>query len=216
MALNPLIFRIADSWVLFGVKESGERPEPMYADVGDQVCAVAYTDAEEMERDLPEGYHLYQITVPELLEGLHPACGLIIGPHSASPLTVMPWERDAVLAAAEPFPAGAPVRIKTGVYRPARLLAAALLWVKRIDGVRAVYVTRYQVADARERVLVAYDHDPDVPGSDRVADAFYAAAAKINLTDPLRVVALADMPDGLRRVVEDGVRPCYVRKAKRR
>ncbi|MCW2506038.1 MAG: SseB protein C-terminal protein [Actinomycetia bacterium] len=216
MALNPLIFRIADSFVLIGVKDTENGPELMYADVGDQVCAVAYTDPEEIRRDLPAGYHLYQITVPKLLERLHPAIGLIIGPHAESPLTVMPWERDAVLAAALPFPPGAPVRIKKRGDRQPKLMAAALPGIEAIDGVRAVYVTRYQVADAREKILVAYDHDPDVPGSDSVADAFIAAAAQINLADPMQVVALADIPESLRPTVEKTVPPSYVRKAKRR
>jgi hypothetical protein len=215
MALNPLIFRIADMWVLIGVKDTDKGPELMYADVGDQVCAVAYTDPAEIRRDLPEGYRLNQITVPDLLERLHPAIGLLIGPRAASPLTVMPWERDAVLAAGLAFPPGAPVRIETGGDRPpAKLLGPALPRLKKIAGVRAVYVTRYQVADARERILVAYDHDPDVPGSDRVADVFYGVAAQLDLPEPMRVVALADIPAGLRATVENHVRPSYVGKGK--
>lgn len=217
MALNPLIFRIADSTVLIGVKPTDRGPELMYSDVGDQVCAVAYTDPDEIRRDLPDGYRLFQITVPELLERLHPACGLIIGPRAASPLLVMPWERDAVLAAGQPFPAGAPIRVKKrGVRRPA-LLAAALPRLAAADGLRAVYLTRYQVADAREKLLVAYDHDPAVPGADATAaDAFMAAAAEIGLPDPMRIVALADIPEKLRRSVLEHVRPCYVRRPDRR
>jgi hypothetical protein len=212
MAVNPLIFRIADSNVLIGVKSTDRGPELMYTDTGDQVCAVAYTDPEEIRRDLPDGYRLFQITVPELLQRLAPVCGLVINPRATSPLVVMPWERDAVIAAGRPFPAGAPVRIKQGGdHRPA-LLAAALPRIEATSGVRVVYLTRYQVADAREKILIAYDHDPAMPGADTAAaDAFIAAATQISLPDPMQIVALHDIPEELRRIVLADVPPCYVR-----
>ncbi|MYS22338.1 SseB protein C-terminal domain-containing protein [Streptomyces sp. DvalAA-14] len=212
MAVNPLIFRIADSNVLIGVQPTDRGPELMYTDTGDQLCAVAYTDPEEIRRDLPGGYRLFQITVPELLQRLAPGCGLVVNPRAASPLVVMPWERDAVIAAGRPFPAGAPVRIKQGGDHQPDLIAAARPRVEALSGVRAVYLTRYQVADAREKILVAYDHDPAAPGADTAAaEAFVAAAAQIGLPDPMQIVALHDIPDELRRIVLADVPPCYVR-----
>ncbi|WP_069467540.1 hypothetical protein, partial [Actinacidiphila rubida] len=173
LALNPLVFRIADSTVLIGVKATDRGPELMYTDVGDTVCAVAYTDPEEIRRDLPDGYRLFQITVPDLLRRLHPGCGLLIGPRAASPLMVMPYEREAVLAASVPFPAGAPIRIKKHGVPHRALMAAALPRIEAEPGVLRVYLTRYQVADARMKLLVVYENDPAAEGADATAaDAF--------------------------------------------
>jgi heme-degrading monooxygenase HmoA len=212
MALNPLVFRIADSTVLIGVKPTERGPELLYADAGDTMCAVAYTDPKEIRRDLPEGYRLFQIAVPDLLRRLHPACGLLIDPRAASPLLVMPYEREAVLAAGLPFPPGAPVRVrKHGAPQPA-LVAAALARLDPAAGLLRVHLTRYQVADAREKVLVVYEHDSRVEGSDgAAADAFMAAAADVGLSDPMQIVALADVPDIFRRMILDDVPPVWVR-----
>lgn len=212
LALNPLVFRIADSTVLIGVKPTGRGPELMYADVGDTVCAVAYTDPEEIRRDLPDGYRLFQITVPELLRRLHPACGLLIGPRAASPLMVMPYERDAVMAASLPFPAGAPIRIKKHGVPQRALMKAAQRRIDAAEGVLRVYLTRYQVADAREKLLVVYENDQGVEGADTVAaDAFIDAAAEIGLADPMQVVALDDVPEPFHGMLLEDVPPAYVR-----
>jgi hypothetical protein len=214
MALNPLIFRIADSNVLIGVKPTDRGPELMYADVGDTVCAVAYTDPEEIRRELPEGYRLFQITVPELLKRLHPACGLVIGPRAASPLLVMPYEREAVIAAGLPFPAGAPIRLKQGGDRQPTLVRAALPRVESAAGVLRVFLTRYQVADAREKVLVVYEHDAAAESADgAAADAFMEAAAEIGLADPMQIVALDDVPEPFHGMLLADVPPVYVRPA---
>ncbi|AEW92855.1 hypothetical protein SCATT_04840 [Streptantibioticus cattleyicolor NRRL 8057 = DSM 46488] len=55
-----------------------------------------------------------------------PVCGLVINPRDKSPLYVAAEERDDVLAAAVPFPAGARVWIRTKTREPEGLLAAAL------------------------------------------------------------------------------------------
>lgn len=218
VAVSPLIFRVADSNVLIGVRTTDRGPEPLYTDVGGEVCAVAYTDPAEIRRDLPDDYRLFQITVPELLAQLPPVCGLVINPRAASPVFVAAAERDAVIGAGQPFPAGAPIRIKQGGDRQPGLLAAALPRIEAVRGVRRVYLTRYQVADAREKVLVAYDNDLDGDGGtgsggtdSAAADAFMAAAAEVELADAMQIVALDDIPEELRRIVLAEVPPCYVR-----
>jgi hypothetical protein len=214
LALNPLVFRIADSSVLIAVKATDRGPELMYTEVGDTLCAVAYTDPEEIRQDLPEGYRLFQITVPELLRRLHPECGLLIGPRAASPLMVMPYERAAVLAASLPFPAGAPIRLKKHGAPHRALMKAVLPRLEDVAGLLRVYLTRYQVADAREKLLVVYENDPEVAGEGAdaaAADAFVDAAAEIGLADPMQVVALDDVPEPFRGMLLDDVPPAYVR-----
>jgi hypothetical protein len=208
--VTPLIFRLADSTVLIGVRATDRGPQPLVTDVAGQPCAVAYTDPEELRRDLPDGYHLYQIPVPLLLNQLPPGCGLVINPQAASPLYIAADERQTVLAASVPFPADAFIKIKAGGDQQPALLAAVL---PRIDvtPVRRVFITRYQVADAREKVLVAYETDP-VPGADDLAaDAFMSAAADTRLSDPMQIVALADIPEPFRHIILDDVAPAYVR-----
>ncbi|HEY5836889.1 hypothetical protein [Streptomyces sp.] len=208
--VSPLIFRIADSTVLIGVRAGERGPEPLFTDVSGEPCAVAYTDPEEIRRDLPEGYRLHQIPVPLLLSQLPPGCGLIIDPRAASPLHVGAHEREIVLAASLPFPPGAFIRIKSGGDPQPALLASALPRIE-VTAVRRVYVTRYRVADAREKVLVVYETDP-VPGADDLAaDAFMAAAADTALADPMQVLALDDVPDTFRRMILADVPPAYVR-----
>lgn len=211
-AVSPLVFRIADSNVLIGVRSTERGPEPLFTEVGGEPCAVAYTDAEEIRRDLPEGYRVFQITVPELLVRLPVLCGLVINPRAASPVYVAAEERDAVIAAGQPFPAGAPIRVKQGGDRQPALLAAALPRIEAVGGVRRAYLTRYQVADAREKILVAYVADGVPEGTDAAAaDAFMAAAAEVGLADAMQIVALDDIPEELRRLVLSQVPPCYVR-----
>lgn len=212
MALNPLIFRIADSTVLIGSKPTDHGPELLYTQAGDTLCAVAYTDPEEIRSDLPEDYRLFQITVPDLLQRLHPDCGLLINPRAASPLMVMPYERDAVLTAALPFPPGAPIRLKRSADEQPRLLAAALPRLRAATGILRVYLTRYQVADAREKLLVVYEHDSRTEGADSAAaDAFIDAAARIALPDPMQVVALADVPAPFHDMLLTDVPAAYAR-----
>ncbi|MCL2731831.1 MAG: hypothetical protein FWE15_17610 [Actinomycetia bacterium] len=212
LALNPLVFRIADSMVLIGVRATDRGPELMYTEVGDTVCAVAYTDPEEIRSDLPDGYRLFQIGVPDLLRRLHPECGLLIGPRAASPLMVMPYERDAVIAASVPFPVGAPIRIKKHGVPHRALMKAVLPRITAAPGVLRVYLTRYQVADAREKLLVVYENDPAVAGADAdAANAFIEAAAEIEMADPMQVVALDDVPEPFHAMVLDDVPPVYVR-----
>jgi hypothetical protein len=207
---TPLIFRIADSTVLIGVRATERGPEPLFTEVSGEPCAVAYTHPEEIRRDLPDGYRLYQIPVPLLLAQLPPGCGLVIDPRAVPPLYVAADERDVVLAASLPFPAGAFIRIKSGADEQPALLAAALPRIE-VTSVRRVYITRYRVADAREKVLVVYETDP-VPGADDLAaDAFIAAAADTRLADPMQVVALDDIPAAFRRMILDDVPPAYVR-----
>jgi hypothetical protein len=208
--VTPLVFRIADSTVLIGVRTTERGPEPLFTDVGGEPCAVAYTDPEEIRSDLPEGYRLFQIPVPLLLTQLPPGCGLVINPRAASPLLVAAAERDIVLAASVPFPSGAFIAIKSGGDDQPRLLAAALPRIE-FTAVRRVYLTRYRVADAREKVLVVYETDP-VPGADSLAaDGFAAAAAETGLADPMQVVALADVPETFRAILLADVPPAYVR-----
>lgn len=208
--ISPLVFRIADSTVLIGVRETERGPEPLFTDVGGEPCAVAYTDPEEIRRDLPDGYRLYQIPVPLFLAELPPGCGLVINPRAASPIHVAADEREIVLAASLPFPSGAFITVKQGGDAQPALLAAALPRIE-VTSVRRVYVTRYRVADAREKVLVVYETDP-VPGADAVAaDAFTAAAAETGLADPMQVVALPDVPETFREMILQDVPPAYVR-----
>lgn len=208
--ITPLVFRLADSTVLIGVRDTDRGPEPLCTEVSGEPCAVAYTDPEEIRRDLPDGYRLYQIPVPLLLAELPPGSGLIIDPRAKSPLYVAADEREVVLAASVPFPAGAFIRIKSGADDQPALLAAALPRIE-VTPVRRVYLTRYRVADAREKLLVAYETDP-VPGADDLAaDAFMTAAADTGLADPMQIVALDDIPAAFRQMLLDDVPPAYVR-----
>ncbi|MFE0099493.1 enhanced serine sensitivity protein SseB C-terminal domain-containing protein [Streptomyces sp. NPDC059009] len=217
---TPLIYRLADSTVLIGVKQTERGPEPLFTAVSGEPCAVAYTEPDEIREVLPDDYHLYQIPVVELLAQLPPVCGLLINPKAASPLYVAAEERDAVIAAGAPFPAGAFIRIKASAENPARLLPAVLARVADVHALRRLYCTRYQVADAREKILMVYDTGgaADGPAPDAVADqdravndAIMEAAAETSLPDPMQIIALDDLPEEFRRLVLTDVEPCYVR-----
>ncbi|MEU3463151.1 hypothetical protein ABZ721_24815 [Streptomyces sp. NPDC006733] len=209
--VSPLLYRLADSIVLIGVRTGDRGPEPLYTDVSGTLCAVAYTDPDEIRRDLPDGYRLFQITVPELLAQLPPAAGLIVNPRAASPIHVAADERDVVIAAGRPFPAGAFIKVKASADAQPRLLAAVLPRLAALPAVRRLFLTRYRVADAREKILAVYEVD-GTPGADEAAaDAVTAAAAEIALADPMQVVALGDVPEELRAVVLADVDPAWVR-----
>jgi SseB protein C-terminal domain len=207
--VSPLVYRIADTTVLIGLRFGDRGPEPLYTEVGGVPAAVAYTDPDEIRRDLPDGYRLFQLQVPELLGQLPPPCGLVINPRADSPLFVAPEERDLVVAAGQPFPPGAYIRVQGRAERPERLLSAALPRLAAVRELRRLYCTRYRVADAREKLLLVYE--ADAGGDDAVNDALLSAAAEAELPDPMQVIALEDIPEEFRRVVLSEVEPCYER-----
>lgn len=78
-----------------------------------------------------------------------------------------------------------------------------------VQDARRVYRTRYRVADAREKLLVAYDCEPG--GDSAVANAVVDAAAAVQLSDPMKAMALDDVPEQFRGMILAGVKPFHVR-----
>ncbi|NUR02168.1 MAG: hypothetical protein HOY79_38235 [Streptomyces sp.] len=209
--LPPQLYRIADSVILIGVRQTERGPEPLYAEVGGELCGVAYTDPEEIRADLPDDYHLYQIKVTEFLAQLPAVCGLLIDPRCPSPTYVAPYEREVVLAAGLPFPAGATIYMKRKAHKAPRLFAALLPRVQAIAELRRLYCTQYKVADRPQKLLMVYDAEL-TPGADKlINDAIIAAAAEIQLPDPMQIIAVDDLPEHFRKLVRHSVEPFYVR-----
>lgn len=212
VALPPHVHRIADSMVLIGLKQTDRGPEPLYTEVAGALCAVAYTDPEEIRADLPDDYRLYQVKVTEMLALLPPATGLVIDPRARSPIYIDPSEREAVIEAGLPFPPGATVYMKRKAHQHPALFAALLPGAEAIGALRHLYCTTYKVADRDQKLLMVYDADPE-PGADaQINDAVIAAAAEIRLPDPLQIIAIDDVPEHFRELVRESVGPFYVRR----
>jgi hypothetical protein len=203
------VWRLADSTVLIGVKQTADGPVPLVTEVSGEPVGVAFTDPAEIRALLPDDYRMFQIPLVEFLGNLPPTYGLVVDPRTDSPVYIPAEERDVVLLAALPFPTGAPIKVKQSADGPPAFLAAAGTRLAAVPEARRVYCTRYQVADAREKLLVAYDCE--LGGDAAVAEAVVAAAAAVELPDPMKVTALDDIPEQFRDMILAGVEPFHVR-----
>ena len=191
--LASSLYRLADAEVLIGVAETPQGPQPLFTDVSGESAVVAYTDLEEAQADLPESHRLFSIPVAELLAELAPHAGLVVDPRSAAPVYVAAADKQQVVEAARPFPAGAPTRIGDPAEEPTALLDELRRTAPSVPGLRRLWRTWYQAADARPRLLVVLETS-DPAGQDAAAALVLLAAEQVALVSPLLVMALEDLP----------------------
>lgn len=115
------------------------------------------------------------------------------------------------MAAGLPFPAGALIQVKASADSQPRFLAAAWPRLEQITALRRLYLTRYQVEDAREKMLAVYAYDQAEGVDGAINNALISAAAEISLADPMQIIWLDDVPEDFRATVLADVAPCYVR-----
>lgn len=188
------LYRLADTEVLLAVAQTEQGPAPLFTEVSGEPAVVAWTDLEQARADVPESHQLFSMPVAELLAQLPPHAGLVVDPRAASPVHVAAGSKAAVLAAAQPFPAGAPTRIGDPADEPVELLAALRSAAPSVPGLRRLWRTWYQVADARPRLLVVYATDDPQQHGPAAADAVVAAARQVQHPGPLLVLAVEDLP----------------------
>jgi SseB protein C-terminal domain len=209
------IYRLADSMVLIGVLATERGPEPLFTDVSGALTAVAFTDSDEMTRTLPEGYHVFQIQVSELLQQLPVPVALVIDPHAPSPIFVSGEQRQAVIEAAWPFPNGAHITYGEPLTEPTDLLDCIATKSEQQPAVHRWWRAWYQVADAREKLLLVYDVDgtgDELAANARpAADAAYECLALVTYDRPGQVISLGDVPRDAQEWLSANVKPFYER-----
>lgn len=209
--VSPLVYRVVEMWILIAIKHTDRGPEPLFTEVSGQLCAVAFTDPEELRQDLPEGYRMYSIPLKHFLRDLPAVCGLIVDPRAASPIYIAPEERQAVMDACLPFPPGANIVVATRSRPQRKLLDAVLPRVQGVPEVRRLYYTYYVVEGGPKKHLLAYDVAGE-PGADGpAADAIYEEIERINFPGLAQVMSIDDVPEEFRRMILGRVKPCYVR-----
>lgn len=203
------LYRLADTEVLLAVAQTDQGPAPLLTDVSGEPAVVAWTDLDQARAEVPDSHQLFSMPVSELLAQLPPHAGLVVDPRAASPVHVAAASKAAVLEAATPFPAGAPTRIGDPAEEPAELLAALCSTAPSVPGLRRLWRTWYQVADARPRLLVVYGTDDPPRHGAAAADAVIAAATRVQHAGPLLVLALEDLPAEHRTWLLENTPPLY-------
>lgn len=209
------IYRLADSMVLFAVRQTDRGPEPLFTEVSGAATAVAYTDQAEIDRVLPDGYAVFAIQLSQFLGQLPPGIGLVVDPNARSPVYVAPDQRQAVLEAAWPFPGGARITYGVPNTEPTDLLDCIATKSEHLRSVRRWWRAWYQVADAREKLLLVYEVDGT--GDERAAnagpaaDAAYECLALATYDKPGQVISLSDVPEEGREWLTANVDPFYER-----
>lgn len=203
------LYRLADTEVLLAVAQTGQGPAPLFTEVSGEPAVVAWTDLEQARADVPDTHQLFSLPVAELLAQLPAHAGLVVDPRAGSPVHVAAASKAAVIEAATPFPAGAPTRIGDPAQEPVELLTALRSAAPAVPGLRRLWRTWYQVADARPRLLVVYGTDDPPRHGPAAADAVIAAATQVQHADPLLVLALEDLPAEHRDWLLESTPPLY-------
>lgn len=193
--LASSLYRLAATEVLIAVAQTGQGPEPLVTDISGESAVVAWTDLEQARADAPDTHRLFSLPVAELLAQLPPHAGLVVDPRAGSPVHVAAASKDAVVEAARPFPAGAPTRIGDPAEEPTELLDRLRAAAASVPGLRRLWRTWYQVADARPRLLVVYAADSPAEQGPAVADAVVAVAEQAQHPTAVLVLALEDLPE---------------------
>lgn len=208
-------YRLADSQVLIAVGSTPAGPAPLFTEVSGEVTCVAYTDRAEAEADRPATHELFAIVVSDLLAQLPAEVGLVIDPRAASPIYLPADGKQQVAAAGAPFPVGAETAIGEPAQEPTALLDAVRADADAAPGLRRVWRTWYQVADAYEKLLVVYELDRtgDGPGpiDDQVSALVLQAAATAGYEQRVLVLPLEAVPDQPRRWLLENTPPFYER-----
>lgn len=203
------LYRLADAEVLIGVAETPGGPQPLFTDVDGEPAVVAFTDLAEAQSELPETHRLFSIVVAELAAQLPPHAGIVVDPRSASPAWVPAASKQAVVEAAQAFPAGADVRIGEPADEPEALLEAVRAGAPGVPGLQRVWRTWYQAADARPRLLVVVDVADPASQGEAAADLVLDAARTTAYGPPVLVMALPDLPEAHRAWLLEHTPPSY-------
>jgi SseB protein C-terminal domain len=209
------IYRLADSMVLFAVRQTDRGPEPLFTEVSGAPTAVAYTDQAEIDRIKPDGYAVFQVQLSDFLSQLPVGIAIVVDPHAPSPVYIAPGQRDAVLEAAWPFPTGAHITYGVPNDEPTELLACIATRSEQLPTVRRWWRAWYQVQDAREKLLLVYEAD----GADQelaanarpAADAAYECLGLVGYDRPGQVISLTDVPVEAQLWLTENVVPFYDR-----
>lgn len=207
------IYRLADSDVLIGVATTLAGPTPLFTDVEGEIACVAYTDESEARADLPQTHELFSIEVTELLRQLPSHVGLVIDPRAPAPVYLPADGKQGVLDAGGAFPAGVQIAIGEPAQQPTALMAAIAAAGPGLPGLRRVWRTWYQVADAGEKLLVVYDVTGGPDEHTAAADLVVAAAEATDYPHRLLVLALEDVPASHREYLLDSTPASYERQA---
>jgi hypothetical protein len=210
--LASSVYRLADSEVLIAVAQTPDGPAPLFTDIGGEITCVAYTDLREAQSDVPSTHRLFSIVVAELLGQLPEHVGLVVDPRAASPVHVGAQDKARISAAARPFPNGVQVAIGDPAEEPAALTTRLRELAPAAAAVRRMWRTWYQVADAREKLLVVYDVEGQTGADAQAADLIVDAARSTDYPRPLIVLALDDLPSEHRQWLLANTPPFYERQ----
>lgn len=205
------MYRLADSIVHLIVAPTPDGPQPMVRELDGTSYAIGYVQEKGALRDLPDGAEIFRIQVGDLVGQLPEGIGLWLDPEGIAPVLIPAADREAIARAAQPFPPGAQVRLGEAVNAPAEFVAALRRHAQHVPPLRRVFLARYQVADAREKLLAVHETDGGAADDVAATGAVLTAAEEANLDLPMQVLPLAEVPAESREWLVASISPRYER-----
>ncbi len=203
------IWQLLDANVLFPITQTPDGDSPALMETPDGDVAPAWVFQERAAGMLPEGFQLRQAPLALLIERLPDGTGIAIEPGSPHGVYIPADQRGALLLLTAPFPEGA--RVQWGEIPPdAEPFAAALReQAQSLPAVSGLWLARFQVEDAREKLACVYAGD-DGHDTDTV-DALHAVAEAVQPPLPVQIIAITDVPGPTRTWLVDEVAPLFLR-----
>jgi hypothetical protein len=203
------IWQLVDATVLFAITPTDDGDSPALMDTPDGDVMPAWVIQPRAEGMLPQGFELRQAPLALLLERLPDGTGIAIEPGSPHGVYIPADQRSDLLTLAAPFPPGA--RVQWGeLPAQAQPFADALRErVPALPHVSALWLARFQVEDAREKLACVYAGDEDHDAA--TVDAFHDVAEAVQPPLAVQIIAITDVPGPTRSWLVDEVTPLFLR-----
>jgi hypothetical protein len=205
------VWQLVDATVLFPIRPTPQGDSPALMAVPDGDAIPTWVIQARAEGMLPDGFQLRQVPLAVLLERLPDGTGIVIEPGSPHGVYIPADQTRALLMLAVPFPHGA--RVQWGpIPDEAQPFADALRSrAETLPQLAALWLARFQVEDAREKLACIYAGDEE-HDADTVA-ALNAVADAVRPPLPVQIVAVTDVPGPTRTWLVDEVPALFLRRA---
>lgn len=206
------VWQLLDAVVLMPVQLTplGEAPAVMPTQAGP--CVPTWVDLPRAQAMLAPGFVLRQAPMADIVSNPHlrPETGIVVEPGAPNAVFVPGEQRLAMVPLTVPFPEGARTAWGDLPDQARPLLEELQASAARITPLRTLWLARFRVEDARERVAVVYETAAaDAETDQLIVSALHEAVARVAPAYPVQTVAVSDLPEGTREWVQESVPPAY-------
>ena len=204
------VWQLLDSVVLVAVQPTSQGDATAVMPTENGPCVPTWVDKDRADAMLAPGFVLRQAPMVDLIRDLGEKNGSLVEPGAPNAVFVPADQRPSLRALCVPFPDGA--RTAWGAAPPETepLRIELARRAARMTPIGALWVARFQVEDARERVAVVYEtREVDEETDNLIVAALHEGLATINPPYPVQIVALSDLPEPTAQWLIDNVPAAY-------